>query len=124
MEGSRPRSWLPTAQPTDGMDSPGHNRSDWPAHEVLWLWRDQVRDHLHSRGFNEVRVAGLAAVNRSIPGVPIELYVGDLPSPDWAASDMARIDRELTDLLGLAVVVGVVPVGQECIAPGEAVKYL
>lgn len=98
--------------------TPTHEGLEWPAHEMLWLWRDQIRDHLHRRGFSQVRVVGLAAINRSIPGVPIELYVGDIPSPDWAASDMAKVDRKLSDLLGHQVVIGAVPRSQTGIRHG------
>lgn len=93
---------------------------DW-----ILLRRDEVKALLAGHGLYNSRVVGWAGAGQAATsGVPAEIEV-DLPeTTDLTGGDLARLGSELTALLGIAVLVWAVPVGENKILPGEMIRYL
>ncbi|WP_432559263.1 hypothetical protein [Granulicoccus sp. GXG6511] len=57
-------------------------------------------------------------------GVPIELFVTVHGPHDWAANDLARLDRQLTALIGYPILISHTPPAATNILPGEKMIFL
>ncbi|MGO4956763.1 hypothetical protein ACTQ49_05740 [Luteococcus sp. Sow4_B9] len=89
----------------------------------LLLVADQLRDLCLAAGLDHPRVAGLVASGRTLPpGVALEVYV--VPRQEMTASDLGRIGREITDVIGWPILLWAVSPGEEDFLPGERVTYL
>ena len=98
---------------------------DLTALDWIMLHADQARDLLASHGLQRPRVVGWAGAGSWAPsGVPAEIEV-DLPEvTDLTGGDLARLGRELSELVGVEIVVWASPPGESRVLPGERVRYL
>ena len=85
-----------------------------------------VKALLDGHSLHNARVVGWAGAGKdySDVGVPAEIQV-DLPEvTDLTSGDLARLDRELSELVGIEVVVWAVRPGERRVLPGEKIRYL
>ena len=90
-----------------------------------WIMRraGEIKALLAGRGLGNARVIGWAGAGKDFP-VAAEIAV-DLPeATDLTAGDLAALDREVSALVGLDVVVVPQRPGEHKILPGERVHYL
>ncbi|CEH05310.1 hypothetical protein [Propionibacterium freudenreichii] len=91
---------------------------DW-----IMLRAGDVKALLVGRGLSNARVIGWAGAGKDFP-VAAEIAV-DLPeATDLTAGDLAVLDREVSSLVGLEVVVVPQRPGERDMLPGERVRYL
>lgn len=89
----------------------------------LLLVADTIREACLARALDYPRVAGLVASGGSLPrGVALEVYVQ--PRQQLVASDLGRLGREVSDLVGWPVLLWACNPGEEDFLPGERVTYL
>lgn len=95
-----------------------------PLDRIL-LRANEVKALLAGHGLLNARVSGWAGAGKDFgPKVPAEIQV-DLPEvTDLTTGDLARIDRELTALVGIEVVTWAVRPGEADVLPGEKIRYL
>lgn len=91
---------------------------DW-----IMLRREDVKSVLDAHGLANARVIGWAGAGKDLPG-PAEIQA-DLPQvTDLTSGDLARLDRELSAVVGLEIVVWAVRPGEGKVLPGEKIRYL
>lgn len=91
---------------------------DW-----IMFRRDEVKAVLAGHGLNNARVVGWAGAAKDLGG-PAEIQV-DLPEvTDLTSGDLARLDHELSELVGVELVVWAVRPGEAQVLPGEKISYL
>ncbi len=87
------------------------------------LRANEVKGLLAGHGLHNARVVGWAGAGKDLGG-PAEIQV-DLPEvTDLTSGDMARLDRELTALVGIEIVTWAVLPGEAEVLPGEKIRYL
>ena len=89
----------------------------------LLLVSDALREACIERGLLRPRLAGLLASGRTLPaGVDLEVYVK--PTQELTASDLGRLSREVSEVVGWPVLLWACAVGDENLLPGERVTML
>ncbi|GAA1392691.1 hypothetical protein GCM10009599_14350 [Luteococcus peritonei] len=89
----------------------------------LLLVSDALREWCIRHGLDAPRVAGLLASGRTLmPGMPAEIYA--VPRQEMTASDLARLSREASEVLGWECLLWCAMPGEENLLPGERVTYL
>lgn len=89
----------------------------------LLLVSDALRQACIERGLVNPRVAGLIASGRTLPsGVAMEVYVET--TQELTASDLGRLSREVSAIIGWPVLLWACAVGDEELLPGERVTML
>lgn len=96
---------------------------DLTALDMLLLRCEEVRDLLAGHGLVVPRVIGWAGTGLDLPG-PAEVAAELSGTTDLTAGDLARLDRELGELVGHEVVVVIQRAGEATVLPGEKVRYL
>lgn len=91
----------------------------------IMLHANEVKALLSGHGLLNARVVGWAGAGKDFgPNVPAEIQV-DLPEvTDLTSGDLARLDRELTALVGIEIVTWAVRPGDREVRQGEKVRYL
>ncbi len=91
---------------------------DW-----IMLRREDIKSVLDAHGLANARVVGWAGAGKDLPG-PAEIQA-DLPQvTDLTSGDLARLDRKLSTIVGLEIVVWAVRPGEGKVLPGEKIRYL
>ncbi|MDO4613961.1 MAG: hypothetical protein Q4B10_07895 [Actinomycetaceae bacterium] len=102
---------------------PGHGEEGLVPLDWIMLRADDVKALLAGRGLRNPRVIGWAGAGKDFP-VAAEIAV-DLPEvTDLTAGDLAGLDREVSVLVGLDVVVVPQRPGERDLLPVERVRYL
>ena len=99
--------------------------ADLTALDWIMLRSDDVKSVLAAHGLHNARVVGWAGAGSWAPsGVPAEIQV-DLPEvTDLTSGDLKRLDDQLSELVGVSVVVWAVRPGEAVVLPGEKIRYL
>ncbi len=93
---------------------------DW-----IMLRAAEVKAVLAGVGLHNARVVGWAGANmQAVAGVHAEIQVDLPPTTDLTSGDMKRIDDQLSELVGLPVVVWATRPGEAEVLPGEKIRYL
>ncbi|MGJ3510130.1 hypothetical protein [Enemella sp. A6] len=95
-----------------------------PIDRIL-LRAHEIKQVLDGHGLHNARVVGWAgAGHEGVPGVPAEIQV-DLPEvTDLTSGDLARLDREISAMVGVEVVVWAERPGEARVLSGERIHYL
>lgn len=78
---------------------------------------------LDAHGLANARVVGWAGAGKDLPG-PAEIQADFALATDLTSGDLARLDRELSTIVGLEIVVWAVRPGEGKVLPGEKIRYL
>lgn len=99
--------------------------ADFSPADMVWLYRDRIKELLAERGMTSPRLCGLAAGGGPLPAtVPIEILVEIGGIHDWLAVDTYGPADAVSDLVGHPVCLVHAPVGRESLLPGEALVAL
>ncbi|GAA1703893.1 hypothetical protein [Propioniferax innocua] len=102
---------------------PEHGERGFVPLDWIMLRADDVKALLAGRGLGNARVIGWAGAGKDLPAAA-EIAV-DLPEvTDLTAGDLAALDREVSALVGLDVIVVPQRPGEREMLPGERVRYL
>lgn len=98
---------------------------DLTALDWIMLRSDDVKRVLAGHGLHNARVVGWAGAGKWMPeSVPAEIQV-DLPEvTDLMSGDLKRLDDQLSELVGVSIVVWAVRPGGAEVLPGEKIRYL